>query len=177
MAIRRLNQPEDVSGLEIIDITEDGRGIGKSEGRVLFIDKAVPGDIVNVTLHRRKKSLFEGRVNQLIQASSHRTDPFCEHFGTCGGCKWQHLAYPAQLAYKQKQVSDALERLAGIDAGHMMDIIPSPSTKYYRNKLEYTFSNRRWHEEKPLRSGPGTDRKSTRLNSSHSCASSIPSSP
>src|SRR3546814_3074172 len=104
MAIRRLNQPEDVSGLEIIDITEDGRGIGKSEGRVLFIDKAVPGDIVNVTLHRRKKSLFEGRVNQLIQASSHRTDPFCEHFGTCGGCKWQHLAYPAQLAYKQKQV-------------------------------------------------------------------------
>ncbi|HEY9561728.1 MAG TPA: 23S rRNA (uracil(1939)-C(5))-methyltransferase RlmD [Anseongella sp.] len=157
MAIRRLKQPEDVSGLEIIDITEDGRGIGKSEGRVLFIDKAVPGDIVNVTLHRRKKSLFEGRVNQLIQASSHRTDPFCEHFGTCGGCKWQHLAYPAQLAYKQKQVSDALERLAGIDAGHMMDIIPSPSTKYYRNKLEYTFSNRRWHEEKPLRSGPGTN--------------------
>src|SRR3546814_17927530 len=75
MAIRRLKQPEDVSGLEIIDITEDGRGIGKSEGRVLFIDKAVPGDIVNVTLHRRKKSLFEGRVNQLIQASSHRTDP------------------------------------------------------------------------------------------------------
>ena len=144
MATRRLKQQELVTGLEIIDITEDGRGIGKSEGRVLFIDKAIPGDIADVELLRRKKSLFEGRIKRLEKESAHRRTPFCLHFGICGGCKWQHLEYPAQLIYKQKQVSDALQRLAGIDADHISPIIPSPESIYYRNKLEYTFSNRRW---------------------------------
>ncbi|HYH55488.1 MAG TPA: 23S rRNA (uracil(1939)-C(5))-methyltransferase RlmD, partial [Anseongella sp.] len=144
MAIRRLKQPEQVEELEIIDITEDGRGIGRSAGRVVFVDKAIPGDIASVELFRRKKTLFEGRISRLVQASAHRVDPFCEHFGTCGGCKWQHLDYPAQLVYKQKQVSDALERLAGVDAAHISPIIPSPETSWYRNKLEFTFSNRRW---------------------------------
>lgn len=144
MASRRLKQPELVEGLEIIDITEDGRGIGKSEGRVIFVDKAIPGDIANVELFRRKKSLFEARIHRLVQESAHRREPFCEHFGVCGGCKWQHLDYPAQLLYKQKQVSDALERLAGIDASHIAPVIPSPETTWYRNKLEFTFSNRRW---------------------------------
>src|SRR5690606_19346471 len=95
-------------------------------------------------LFRRRKSLFEGRISHLARASEHRRTPFCDHFGVCGGCKWQHLDYPAQLLYKQKQVSDALERLAGIDAGDIRPILPSPETVYYRNKLEFTFSNRRW---------------------------------
>lgn len=144
MATRRLKQPEQVTGLEIIDITEDGRGVGKSDGRVLFIDKAIPGDVVDVELFRRKKSLFEGRITRIVSESEFRRTPFCPHFGVCGGCKWQHLDYAGQLRYKQKQVSDALERLAGVSADLISPIIPSPETTFYRNKLEFTFSNRRW---------------------------------
>lgn len=128
----------------IIDIAEEGKGVGKADDFVLFVDKAIPGDIADVTVFKSKKNFGEGRITELKQASEHRVKAFCEHFGTCGGCKWQHMTYDAQLTFKQKTVSDAISRLAKIDASGIMPIIPSPADKYYRNKLEFTFSNKRW---------------------------------
>jgi len=130
--------------VSIIDIAEEGKGVGKTNDLVLFVEKAVPGDIADVEVYRKKKNFGEGRITVLKQASPYRTAPFCEHFGTCGGCKWQHMTYEAQLKFKQKSVSDALSRIAKIDVSGMSPIIPSPADKYYRNKLEYTFSNKRW---------------------------------
>src|ERR1700744_5130322 len=128
----------------IIDIAEEGKGVGKTNDFVLFVDKAVPGDVADVQVYRKKKNFGEGKILQLKKASEFRTEPFCEHFGTCGGCKWQHMTYEAQLRFKQKTVADALSRLAKIDVSGMLPIVPSPADRYYRNKLEFTFSNRRW---------------------------------
>jgi len=130
--------------ITIIDIAEEGKGVGKAGELVLFVEKAVPGDIADIDVYRSKKNFGEGRIAKLKQASPYRTQPFCEHFGTCGGCKWQHMTYEAQLKFKQKSVADALTRIAKIDIEGMLQIIPSPEDKYYRNKLEYTFSNKRW---------------------------------
>jgi 23S rRNA (uracil1939-C5)-methyltransferase len=132
---------EDVA---IIDIAEEGKGVGKADDFVLFVDKAVPGDIVDVQVYRSKKNFGEGKIVGLKQASEYRTEPFCEHFGTCGGCKWQQMTYAAQLKFKQKSVADALTRIAKVDTAGMQPILASPCDKYYRNKLEYTFSNKRW---------------------------------
>ncbi len=130
--------------ITIIDIAEEGKGVGKAGDLVLFVEKAVPGDIADIEVYRSKKNFGEGKISKLKQASPYRTQAFCEHFGTCGGCKWQHMTYEAQLKFKQKSVSDALTRIAKIDIDGMSTIIPSPEDKYYRNKLEYTFSNKRW---------------------------------
>jgi 23S rRNA (uracil1939-C5)-methyltransferase len=132
---------EDVT---VIDIAEEGKGVGKTEDFVLFIEKAVPGDVVDVEVYRKKKNFGEAKITTLKQPSAYRTQPFCEHFGTCGGCKWQHMTYDAQLQFKQKAVTDALTRLAKVDVSHTMPIVASPADRYYRNKLEYTFSNKRW---------------------------------
>ncbi len=130
--------------MAIIDIAEEGKGVGKVEELVLFVDKAIPGDVVDVELVRKKKNFAEAKVSQLKKASIHRVDPFCDHFGVCGGCKWQHMDYGAQLTYKQKSVANALTRLGKVDVSAMETILSAPETQYYRNKLEYTFSNKRW---------------------------------
>jgi 23S rRNA (uracil1939-C5)-methyltransferase len=145
---------EDVT---IIDIAEEGKGVGKAGDFVLFVDKAVPGDIADVQVYRSKKNFGEGKIVALKQASEYRTQAFCEHFGTCGGCKWQHMTYAAQLKFKHKSVADALTRIAKIDIEGMLPIVPSPADKYYRNKLEYTFSNKRWLND-------GENRDDTTLN-------------
>src|SRR6201986_2362180 len=111
----------------IIDIAEEGKGVGKTNEFVLFVDKAVPGDVADVQVYRKKKNFGEGKILQLKKASEFRTEPFCEHFGTCGGCKWQHMTYEAQLRFKQKSVADALTRLAKIDVTGMDAIMPSPA--------------------------------------------------
>ena len=128
----------------IIDIAEEGKGVGKADDFVLFVDKAIPGDVADVQVYRSKKNFGEAKIVELKQPSEYRTEPFCEHFGTCGGCKWQHMTYASQLKFKQKSVTDALTRIAKIDIAGMLPIIASPEDKYYRNKLEYTFSNKRW---------------------------------
>ncbi len=130
--------------VRIIDIAEEGKGVGKTDDFVLFVDKAIPGDVVDVQVYKSKKNFGEGKIFTLKQPSEYRTTPFCEHFGTCGGCKWQHMTYDAQLKFKQKSVADALSRIAKIDVDGIMDIVPSPADRYYRNKLEYTFSDKRW---------------------------------
>lgn len=130
--------------VSIIDIAEEGKGVGKAEDFVLFVDKAVPGDIADIEIYRKKKNFGEGKITNLKHPSEYRTEPFCEHFGTCGGCKWQHMDYAPQLKFKQKTVADALSRLGKIDVTGILPIIGSPVDKYYRNKLEFTFSNKRW---------------------------------
>jgi 23S rRNA (uracil1939-C5)-methyltransferase len=138
------NKPKFFENVTVIDIAEEGKGVGKAEDFVLFIEKAVPGDVADVEVYRSKKNFGEAKITRLVTPSEHRTKAFCEHFGTCGGCKWQHMTYDAQLQFKQKAVHDALTRLAKIDVAHMDSIVPSPADRYYRNKLEFTFSNKRW---------------------------------
>ncbi|WP_207428250.1 23S rRNA (uracil(1939)-C(5))-methyltransferase RlmD [Pedobacter sp. SYSU D00535] len=141
-----------LQNISVIDIAEEGKGVGKSEELVLFIEKAVPGDVVNVELLRKKKNFAEAKVTELLKPSEHRTEPFCPHFGVCGGCKWQHMTYDAQMLYKQKSVTNALERLGKVDTSGIEPILPSFETRYYRNKLEYTFSNKRWLTDQDMQS-------------------------
>ncbi|MFC3198417.1 23S rRNA (uracil(1939)-C(5))-methyltransferase RlmD [Parapedobacter deserti] len=143
---RRRIPPEQriLSNIPIVDIAEEGKGVGKADELVLFVDKAIPGDVVDVELIRKKKNFVEAKISRLTTASPHRVSPLCQHFGICGGCKWQHMEYAAQLTYKQQGVANALLRLGKIDTSQMEEILPAPQTQYYRNKLEYTFSNKRW---------------------------------
>lgn len=133
-----------IPNLSIIDIAEEGKGVGKADELVVFVDKAVPGDVVDVRVVKKKKNFAEAVIEAIHVKSELRTDAFCQHFGTCGGCKWQHMDYSAQLTFKQKNVEAALQRLAKIDISSMEPILGSAENKYYRNKLEYTFSNKRW---------------------------------
>ncbi len=133
-----------VENVEIIDIANEGKGIAKVDELVVFVEKVVPGDIVDIEIYKQKKNLAEARVSKFVQFSNKRNEPFCEHFGVCGGCKWQNMSYAHQLEYKQKTVVDALTRLCKIDLPEIEYIKGSAATDYYRNKMEYTFSNKRW---------------------------------
>src|SRR5690606_29285104 len=105
---RRIPQDKKfISDVRIIDIAEEGKGVAKQDELVLFIESGVPGDVVDVELMRKKKNFAEGRVTALKEASEYRVDPFCPHFGVCGGCKWQHMDYAAQLQFKQQYVDNA----------------------------------------------------------------------
>ncbi len=141
---RRNAEPIRIEGLSIVDIAEEGKGVGKADELVIFVDKAVPGDVVDVRLVKKKKNFAEAVIEKIQTPSTLRQQAFCSHFGTCGGCKWQHMEYEAQLKFKQKNVEAALQRLAKIDTSGMEPILGSAENKYYRNKLEYTFSNKRW---------------------------------
>lgn len=138
--------PTIVPELEIVDIAEEGKGVAKFEDLVIFVEKAVPGDVADVRLYKKKKNFAEGAIHRLISPSVDRVTPFCAHFGVCGGCKWQHLTYESQLKYKQQAVNAALQRIAKIDTTGIEPIAGSVENKYYRNKLEFTFSNKRWLE-------------------------------
>ena len=133
-----------LSALSVFDIAEEGKGVARADDLVVFIEKAIPGDVVDAAVYKKKKNFAQAKIAQLITPSPDRVTPFCEHFGVCGGCKWQHMNYPTQLKYKQKSVLDALQRLAGLETNHAEEILPSAQDRYYRNKLEYTFSNKRW---------------------------------
>lgn len=133
-----------IADVQIIDIAEEGKGVAKHDELVLFIEKTVPGDVADVELFRKKKSFAEGRMVTLKEPSKYRVTPFCPHFGVCGGCKWQHMEYGAQLSFKQQYVENALKRLGNVDTSPMEPILASAQTEYYRNKLEFTFSNKRW---------------------------------
>lgn len=146
-----------IEKVEIIDIANEGKGIAKHEDLVIFVEKVVPGDIVDIQLLKKKKNLAEATPIHFHEKSSLRADAFCSHFGTCGGCKWQNMSYNAQLQFKQKIVVDALTRLAKIELPEFHQIISSEETKHYRNKLEFTFSNKRWLEKEEVASGDTFD--------------------
>lgn len=152
----RRSSPREKSIIEnvaIFDIAEEGKGVGRAGELVVFVEKAVPGDVADIEIFRKKKNFAEAKIIVLKTASDLRTEPFCQHFGDCGGCKWQHMTYEAQLHYKQKAVTNALKRIAKIDVSNLMPILPSPETRYYRNKLEFTFSDRRWLTNNEINSG------------------------
>lgn len=136
-----------IEDLEIIDAGAEGKAVGKQEGLTVFVPFAVPGDRVNVRIFKKKKGYAEGRLLDILEPSPYRISPKCPHFGICGGCKWQVMEYSRQLFYKQKQVDDNFAHLGKFEYPPVLPIIPSEKQYYYRNKLEFTFSNLRWLED------------------------------
>ncbi|MGI9543868.1 MAG: 23S rRNA (uracil(1939)-C(5))-methyltransferase RlmD, partial [Cyclobacteriaceae bacterium] len=127
--------------------------------RVIFMTNTVPGDVVDIQTTKKRKAYFEGTTIKFHSYSDKRTEPKCEHFGVCGGCKWQHINYQTQLTYKRQEVKDQLERVAKVSLPEIAPIVPAPKTEYYRNKLEFTFSNRRWLSTEEIQSGKELVRK------------------
>lgn len=133
-----------LENIQILDAGAEGKAIAKHEEMVIFVTGAIPGDVCDIQITRKKKSFLEGRPVKFHSYSDKREPAFCKHFGTCGGCKWQELNYKDQLYYKHKQVMDNFTRLGKFEFPDIGEILPSANTKYYRNKLEFTFSNKRW---------------------------------
>jgi 23S rRNA (uracil1939-C5)-methyltransferase len=130
--------------VRISDIGAEGNALARVDNLVVFVPMLIPGDVVDLRIVRKRKKFLEGRVVRFHEYSSDRITPECKHFGVCGGCKWQHLPYDMQLKYKEKQVRDNLTRIGKIDLPEILPIIGSSEIFNYRNKLEYTFSNKRW---------------------------------
>ncbi|MDR2816947.1 MAG: 23S rRNA (uracil(1939)-C(5))-methyltransferase RlmD [Proteiniphilum sp.] len=141
----------------ITDVAAEGKAIAKVDGMAVFVPFAVPGDVADIQLTRKKNSFAEGRVTRFEKFSENRTEPFCSHFGVCGGCKWQMLPYEEQLKQKQRQVADNLERIGKIDLPGFNPILGAPRTTFYRNKLEFTFSNKKWLTEAQIAGGETFD--------------------
>ncbi|WP_336514964.1 23S rRNA (uracil(1939)-C(5))-methyltransferase RlmD [Pollutibacter soli] len=140
-------------GIRVTGYAAEGKALAKQDGKVIFIEGAVPGDLVDVRLTKSKKDWAEGKVQEIIEYSTQRTDPFCEHFGVCGGCKWQMLPYELQLKYKQEEVEQQLRRIGKVKLPPIQPILGSEKTRYYRNKLEFTFSSKRFIPYSVARSG------------------------
>ena len=144
MSNKKKKEPEYLEDVLIVDAGSEGMSVAKPEGRVVFIPFGVPGDVVDIEVFKKKKNYFEGRILKFKKLSDKRVDPVCQHFGLCGGCKWQHLDYQWQLYYKQKQVKDNFDRIGKLDYPEIRPIIGGEKHYFYRNKLEYAFSNRKW---------------------------------
>ncbi|MBP6454684.1 MAG: 23S rRNA (uracil(1939)-C(5))-methyltransferase RlmD [Bacteroidales bacterium] len=135
---------EVLEGVVIESVAAEGRSIARVDGKVLFVPFAIPGDVVDVEIQRKKSGWMEGVVKRVVKQSQDRIDPFCSHYGLCGGCKWQPLPYHLQLLFKHQQVADQLKRIGDLDLPEIFPILGSEKTINYRNKLEFTFSNKRW---------------------------------
>ena len=145
-----------INDFKIEAYAAEGKSIGHLEdGKVVFVENAVPGDTVHVRLTKSKKSWAEGKVTELVVPSSLRAVPFCQHFGVCGGCKWQMLPYAQQLIYKQQQVEDQLKRIGQVALPEVQPILGSHKEKYYRNKLEFTFSAQRYRTNEEIQAANG----------------------
>ena len=141
----------------ITDVAAEGKAIAKVNDMVIFVPFVAPGDVVDIQLTRKKNSYAEGKAVHFHSYSPHRVEPFCQHFGVCGGCKWQHIPYEDQLKYKQKQVLDNLTRIGKVHPEEVLPILGSAKTTFYRNKLEFTFSNKKWLTEEEVKSGVTPD--------------------
>ena len=140
--------------LEVIDAGSKGKAVAKApDGRVVLMANAVPGDVVSVQTTRKRRGYYEGFVTEVLRESGDRIPPKCTHFGTCGGCKWQHMSYGAQLKYKQKEVVENLLRIGKLDLPEADPILGAPTGFYYRNKMEFSFSNSRWLEPEEIQQG------------------------
>lgn len=134
-----------LENVKFTGVADRGKAVGRdSEGRVVFSVGPVPGDVADVLVIKKRKSYMDARPLEYKQLSKERVEPFCTHYDFCGGCKWQHLDYGAQVKYKEQVVRDAVNRLAGMDAEEFLPILAGERTRYYRNKLEFSFSNKRW---------------------------------
>lgn len=149
-----------LENIRIQDIAAEGKCLTRHEGTVIFVEGAVaPGDLVDLRVLRKKKNFMEAVATQIHETSNLRVQPVCEHFGVCGGCKWQHIQYETQLKYKQQQVVDSLERIAKVKLPTVSPILPSAQTYFYRNKLEFTFSPNRWLTSEEVQSADNFERQ------------------
>lgn len=142
-----------LENITITDVAAEGKAIAKVDNLVIFVPYAVPGDVVDLQIKRKKHSYAEAEVVKVHQYSDKRVKPFCKHFGICGGCKWQCLSYEDQLFYKQKQVVDNLTRIGKVEIPEVSPILGSKHIKEYRNKLEFGFSNKKWLTQEEISSG------------------------
>ena len=143
MRNRKPNLPV-FENIEIIDAGSEGKAVARIDDKVIFIPYCIPGDIVDVKIVKKRKSYLEGKAIKIHKYSELRVEPACSHFGLCGGCKWQNMNYEKQLFYKQKQVFDNFTRIGKFEFPEILPIIPSINQYYYRNKIEFTFSNKKW---------------------------------
>ena len=142
--MRKKNKNITLANVLIEDYAAEGKSLARVDGKVIFVENAVPGDIVDIKLGKNKKDWAEGFVTAFHAYSPDRVEPFCAHFGVCGGCRWQMLPYSMQLQYKQQQVEDTLRRIGKIALPAIRPILGAPESVHYRNKMEYTFSSRRF---------------------------------
>ncbi len=143
--MRKKNRRQIFENIEVIDAGAKGKTVAKApDGRVIFMTNTVPGDVVDVQTTKKRKAYFEGTAIKFHSYSNKRTEPKCEHFGVCGGCKWQHMGYEHQLFFKQKEVENNLRRIGHLDLPELNPILGSKEQYFYRNKMEYSFSDSRW---------------------------------
>ena len=147
------------ANLEITDLSAEGKGVARHQDKVIFVDDTIPEDVVDGHVYKRKKSFSYARPVKFHKQSSRRVEPFCSHYDNCGGCKLQHISYQHQLEYKHKQVVNAFQRIGGLQFPEVKPVIPSENTRYYRNKLEFTFSNMRWLTEDEISSPESFDHR------------------
>ena len=152
----KYKEPLFIENLAVTSAGAQGKAIAKQDGLVVFVTGAVPGDVVDVRVTKKKSNYAEAITTRIVSPSPDRITPFCKHFGTCGGCKWQDLSYSKQLEYKQQQVIDNLERLGGLELPVVTPIMASPSLTHYRNKLEYSFCNARWFTKEEMDASGGS---------------------
>lgn len=142
-----------------MDISSEGKSVAKIDGMVIFVDGGVPGDIADVMITRKKNNYAEGHVVTIKKPSENRVVPVCQHFGHCGGCKWQNLDYQTQLSFKHKTVADALTRIGKLDIARLEPIFGNKEAYYYRNKLEFSFSDKKWLTNEQVKSGEQIDNR------------------
>ncbi|MRX67177.1 MULTISPECIES: 23S rRNA (uracil(1939)-C(5))-methyltransferase RlmD [Flavobacterium] len=137
--------------IEVLDAGAKGVSVAKApDGKVIFIPNVVPGDVVDVQTFKKRKAYYEGKAVKFHELSKHRIEPICDHFGVCGGCKWQNMKYSQQLYYKQNEVKNHLQRIGKVELPEFEDILGSEKQFFYRNKMEFSFSNSRWLTEKEI---------------------------
>ena len=151
--MRKKNRRQTFEQVEVVDAGAKGKAVAKApDGRVIFLTDAVPGDVVDIQTTKKRKAYFEGQVTHFHSYSDKRTTPVCEHFGTCGGCKWQHMSYEHQLYYKQKEVENNLKRIGNLELPEILPILGSQNQYFYRNKMEFSFSDSRWLTQEEINS-------------------------
>ena len=151
--MRKKNRRQTFEQVEVIDAGAKGKSVGKApDGRVIFLSNAVPGDVVDVMTTKKRKAYFEGMATHFHSLSPKRTTPECEHFGVCGGCKWQNMAYEHQLSFKQREVENNLRRIGHLELPETTPILGSKKQYFYRNKMEFSFSNSRWLTQEEINS-------------------------
>ncbi|MDE7381405.1 MAG: 23S rRNA (uracil(1939)-C(5))-methyltransferase RlmD [Muribaculaceae bacterium] len=167
---RKRKELPTLKNIEIIDFAAEGKSIAKVKWRpedeshiVVFIPYGAPGDIADIKIDRKKHSFAEGHIEKLVKPSDLRIEPKCEHFGTCGGCKWQHLPYSEQIRFKQQQVEQVLQRISKVELPPINTILGSAKCFEYRNKMEYTFSDKKWRTWEEIKSGKDFDDSSNGL--------------
>jgi 23S rRNA (uracil1939-C5)-methyltransferase len=148
-----MKRGEVIQNLLIDTMAAEGKCVARQNGLVIFVTGGAPGDVVDVEVTKVKSHFLEAKVTSILSLSANRSNPFCSHFGTCGGCSWQHINYATQLTYKQQQVTDALQRIGGVQLPPIQTIIPSQKTQFYRNRLDFTFSASKWLTREELSAG------------------------